>query len=717
MIRSAVLQLCVAGVTVMISFCLFRRRRGCGFPRFRRVLEYKPKAFENLLSKRVSLVMVSLTADEVVKGCAWSDGSAEFLFGDGCVLAFRDEMNTFVALSPSHPQKDVMCTLWALSAYQSKVEAALKWYNRFSVRPCLNAMNFKPHDVPLETPPPLAHSSSAWPSTDSLYLMRDRSLLDAASVFAVTRDGDQKQLPVGTQHTLWCMLRRVSLTLHFHRHLFTVRWPCRLPSPSAAAGSTESSRVMWVEQVFPTASAPPQWQPMLHLLLDMVEEASDRVVGWNEQQPVIVPLPSSTSSSSILRFAAVEVQHRASLSAAKTLSCALCQNIIHSSPQVKPLWEMSQKPGEPHAVFWFIPPGEGASGPSPQLLAAVDEDSTLVTITQTESHNFSIHHQRLDGSQKAYVGSPGLRLPCTIGVLNFPSSDGSSGFIHAESILHLEDDRQDEKVSSQLFGERRLWAPPPSGAGRYLQSVVDSGMAILTRWGKQARSCEAPQTAAAVSKRHQSPATAASLTPPADFSGDSSFLSLPSHSTTEAACRAMPEPVTTIRVSTAGNFTAFSDGSVRCTFDDRTRLRLFPRPSVNGLTPEWEVTCLFRDATSVSIPVSCCSPHHRIHPYLSMAIAFRREVEERGASLLSGTYDVPLSIEVEAADATSPATHSLPGSTTTSVPSNEALQYCIARSTALVKENEILQAANRELLLHNTQTVERSAQIDIDIPL
>lgn len=91
-------------------------------------------------------------AHSVVRAAAWSDGGAEFLYADGTVLSFMDNMNTFVkvhsrssthsATAAHHHHDDdedrEMCfTAWTLSADEDKVRAALAVYNSLSERPRL----------------------------------------------------------------------------------------------------------------------------------------------------------------------------------------------------------------------------------------------------------------------------------------------------------------------------------------------------------------------------------------------------------------------------------------------------------------------------------------------------------------------------------------------------------------------------------------------------
>jgi hypothetical protein len=117
-------------------------------------------------------------AHSVVRAASWSDGGAEFIYGDGTILSFMDDMNTFVAVrsnssagpsrvhtntqrrrsSAAHVESDCsathgcvtddnddddeaqreMCfTAWTLSAYEAKVRAALAVYNSLAERPRL----------------------------------------------------------------------------------------------------------------------------------------------------------------------------------------------------------------------------------------------------------------------------------------------------------------------------------------------------------------------------------------------------------------------------------------------------------------------------------------------------------------------------------------------------------------------------------------------------
>ncbi|KPI87338.1 hypothetical protein ABL78_3579 [Leptomonas seymouri] len=112
-------------------------------------------------------------AHAVVRAAAWSDGGAEFVYGDGTILSFMDDMNTFAAVRSSdtsrtkehrsgnashrgfaaasgnrgvvggddaqegEADRELCFTAWTLSTYECKVRAALSVYNTLAERPRL----------------------------------------------------------------------------------------------------------------------------------------------------------------------------------------------------------------------------------------------------------------------------------------------------------------------------------------------------------------------------------------------------------------------------------------------------------------------------------------------------------------------------------------------------------------------------------------------------
>lgn len=294
-------------------------------------------------------------ADRVVKACAWSDGGCEFFYGDGSVLSFCDAMNTFVALTPTYTagmkdrrsylkqdvestatqeeaavpmQRDMLFTAWTLTKYTTKVKEALHLYNYYSAQPRLIAGLTK-------TP------CWSWPRRhpiDALVLHRSKHFLERRRIYAKVHahmvpssipqgdggdailadiplnspatsgqspsydafDQDTVDIPIGVQVTMWCALRRVSLTIHANRTTFSVRWPAPVTQsnglrssfiPSAEAVNAAANSEMpfdpslweegnrlpvknavqytWVEQSFPLMKPPAPWDAMLQMALDL----------------------------------------------------------------------------------------------------------------------------------------------------------------------------------------------------------------------------------------------------------------------------------------------------------------------------------------------------------------------------------------------------------------------------------------------------------------
>lgn len=218
---------------------------------------------------------------KIVKACAWDDGKAVFVYQDGSVFVFTDEMNTFVVLSPSTnetpqgraiPSCLEMCsTAFPLQRYVAPVAAALRLYNRFSPHPRMSKWCY-------DDEPAAVFPGSTTRSSSSLLLAKDPTLLERRVVLASVGShvGQTQKVPVGEEVHLWCRFRRVRLTVHWHEQLFTVRWPAELEGSQSNGGLTSAqkeSSFVWLEQVFPVNSPPPVWSRMLSLALEMWAEA------------------------------------------------------------------------------------------------------------------------------------------------------------------------------------------------------------------------------------------------------------------------------------------------------------------------------------------------------------------------------------------------------------------------------------------------------------
>ncbi|ESL10614.1 hypothetical protein TRSC58_01650, partial [Trypanosoma rangeli SC58] len=327
-------------------------------------------------------------ADRVVRACAWTDNSADFVFGDGTVLSFCDEMQTFVAFPPLVPalrepqgvrgssshidvrnegdmgvadsvsEGDYFFTPLTLSKYETKVREALHIYNYYSPRPrVVTGLTATPCEVWRQSSP-----------IDSLVIAADRNLFERH----------------GSRATLWCALRRVSLTLHGGRVTFSVRWPARAVERNMArsifvrpvdahgfsTGSLESVRAfhyVWVEQTFPVQDPPEPWAEMLDIALQLdadpaakgvVEDAdgdASRGEGQHadECRMLYRTTPCSAQNRQPCRFSKMKREHVDSLIATSQMQNATCNRLIRG-PSERVVWRYDADPmgRVPHAVYW-----------------------------------------------------------------------------------------------------------------------------------------------------------------------------------------------------------------------------------------------------------------------------------------------------------------------------------------------------------------------------
>eukprot|EP00796_Vickermania_ingenoplastis_P010590 gene10589-7357_t len=410
----------------------------------------------------VSRPLPALDANDIIRACAWSSGDAEFIFGDGTVLAFKDEMNTFVALHPPAPpstastasmpwtagKRDLMCTAWALSAYRPKVSAALRLFNRYMPYPRLLPTLFP---APEEPAPRMCGSSAA--ICETLLLVRDPALLERRAVSATVRvpaPGASVAFPerdwtaeavVGTEWTLWCALRRVSLTLHYHEQLFTVRWPAVVPGSPRSSALDNSAELLWLEQVFPVDAPPPAWADMLWLAREMKKEAEEAEAAsgggsgapptgngssvMNDAdtpagQTVVHRLPRLAITPTVSRFPAYAASDREALVASRDVALAACQSQAHPAPHTRLLWQWTADMvgRDPPAMYWYLAPHgstapEGPRGgdPSAAVFGIVREDESVVRVHRLGARAFQVCHRRLDGSRKTYFVDPGGLFP------------------------------------------------------------------------------------------------------------------------------------------------------------------------------------------------------------------------------------------------------------------------------------------------------------------
>lgn len=371
---------------------------------------------------------------QVVKGCAWSDGGSEFVFGDGTVLAFRDEMNTLVALPPPSSSipasKEMMCTSWALSAYCEKVAQALRLYNRYTSHPRLISSLLAADDDTVVVDDVSSASSRHLVSCSTL-LMRDFDLMEKRQAVAYLSDisetescGRGRVARVGSEWTLWCVRRQVSLTIHYHGKLFTVRWPATMCGDAGdgergAEDNGGSSRVYVVEQVFPVEAPPPEWKAMLDLALEM-SRASDAWEGEGEAPkpstgPVYtlhLPRIACSTARTPLRFSPIDISHRAALLAAPDVALASCQDVLHAPPHASAspcrlLWQWTSAAevygGSPgmETLCWPLVGAEEV-----RVLAVIRGDESTLSVRplggSRHSLGFQVDYERIDRQTKTY---------------------------------------------------------------------------------------------------------------------------------------------------------------------------------------------------------------------------------------------------------------------------------------------------------------------------
>ncbi|KEG09029.1 hypothetical protein DQ04_05961040 [Trypanosoma grayi] len=407
-------------------------------------------------------------ADRVVKVCAWTDNSADFVYGDGTVLSFCDEMQTFVAItsatntvlkpcgSSGHTNSDnadsnegdYFFTSLTLSKYENKVKEALHIYNYYSPRPRIIAgLTAVPCEVWRQHSP-----------IDSLVIAEDRSLFERH----------------GLRATLWCALRRISLSLHGGRATFSVRWPAPAVERNGArsifvrpvdengyvTGTLESLRAfhyVWVEQTFPVLDPPEEWAEMLAVAVRLDAEiplngavGSDSIVSATQKQdgeerPTLYrTTPRTAQDRQPCRFSKIKREHVHALIATSQMQNATCNRLIRD-PSERVVWRYDADPmgRVPHAVYWGLhpdridtvshlpSPGNSKSNNSSNadailgcciprctigsVLAMVREDESVV-VAAPQCNSYVIHHLRRDGTHNAYHQGPDgeLGLPPVI---------------------------------------------------------------------------------------------------------------------------------------------------------------------------------------------------------------------------------------------------------------------------------------------------------------
>ncbi|AAQ15832.1 hypothetical protein, conserved [Trypanosoma brucei brucei TREU927] len=396
-------------------------------------------------------------ADHVVKACAWTDSSVDFVYGDGTVLSFCDEMQTFVAIDGSMGARsrldisetgdegkggDYYFTALTLSKYEKKVSEALQIYNYYSPHPrVISGLTVTPCEV-WRHPGPI----------DSLVVAVDRRLFERC----------------GSRATLWCALRRVSLTLHGGRMTFSVRWPAPAVERSGArsifvrptdsrgfiTGTVDSLRAfhyVWMEQTFPLIDPPREWIRMLEVALQFDEElpadhtpaeAAALATEDEECRMYYETTPRTAQDHKPCRFSSIRYDHVHALIANPQMQNAMCNGQIRN-PRERVVWRYDADPmgRVPHAIYWglgvcetkdvrhslCLPEGRKASWPNSgvnrentrtvdasatsgprepyfvagSVLCMIREDES-VALVEPIGESYVVHHWRRSGGYKVY---------------------------------------------------------------------------------------------------------------------------------------------------------------------------------------------------------------------------------------------------------------------------------------------------------------------------
>ncbi|KAG8346513.1 putative protein of unknown function (DUF4520) [Trypanosoma vivax] len=729
-------------------------------------------------------------ADRVVKACAWTDDSADFVFGDGTVLSFCDEMQTFVALEGGNwktkratnagassrdgggvekrldgreIEGDYYFTALTLSKYEKKVREALHIYNHYSLRPrVITGLTVTPCEV--------------W---------RQRSPIDSLIIAA-----DPRLFKRNGQHaTLWCALHRVSLTLHSGRMAFSVRWPAPAVErngarsifvrpvdehgfPIGTLDSLKAFHYTWVEQTFPILDPPSVWTRMLGVALRLDAEVpfddschtsfsathelgtvrslgdstgrggnhQNNVGGREERSVFYETTPETAQDRTPCRFSRMKLEDAHALIATSQMQCALCNRRIRDSRE-QVVWRYDADPTGriPHAVYWGLhvrrrtgslthplptmtnanisavacsasavgeAPNHFSNGAAGSVFAVVREDGSAV-LAEPSGRSYVVHHWRSDGTHKMYHQSPdgSIALPPVIpqedanGTENADAAKcAAEGLPHTMGTIRLADNGLTTLAVNEplLYFGGALEESPFAAAqrGRYLPSVggscIDVSQLNIAPHRSQLQEAFTSMSVASPSEitdNIQTNQVSSARAKCAVGLFDRTRLRILSN---DPALIAAAEAGSVVHITTAiegvGNFTALTNGTIRCHFDDRTILFLIP--GADDLEENLLATCIFRDASQLSIRLVKCPPTHPIHRYLSYALQFRRFVR------LS-----PEARQVVAEDLSSLRLE---------LPANEAcqagnvseryLQQLLERTQELLSGNDELRRANQFLL-------------------
>lgn len=576
-------------------------------------------------------------SDHVVKACHWSDGGSEFVFMDGSILSFADHMNTFVAISASKPnkQKNFMVTSLCLSEYESKVAAALAVYNRFSVQPrlihslCQQEEQLWTHHAPIET----------------VVLSNDPSLFSRITVVgagdAVGRatagcSGETVDNLTGSDvygMQLFCAMRKVCLTVHASRQVFFVRWPARVSerdgstcifvrkasSNADSYASQKAIRFVWLEQMFFVDCCPPEWNDMLRLCFELDNRlpmdgrpADDpsptaTILGATPETlgaPLITPKHVEHSTAGT-RFSSIEQDHAHYFVAAAHLYTISPMSVLHPAKKGVTLqWMLDHDLANKSPVAFY-------SAQGPTVSAFVFEDDAVIRLST------SMHQS----ATQPFV----LKLHRVIQQFAMPSA----GAAHTTGKIIVEE--------KELLQDASLTIPLPKSinVGNFTPLLGTFAVSQLDARGANALSLTrgryvpfVSEALVGISRRNaeaQSVPATVSLDRTQDYGDLGSIVKLSS------------------RIDTVGNFTALTNGVVRCHFDDRTIMTLIPdeKDTEEGLVVEVRT----RSAELVVCRVNQASASaHSIMPYLEYLLPFRHFAKMRSTDYFTADRFLPESI-------------------------------------------------------------------------
>jgi hypothetical protein len=595
--------------------------------------------------------------NHVTKAVYWTDGGSEFVFMDGTVLSFMDDMNTFVAVNPSASptQRDLMLTSLCLSTYEDKVKAALAVYNRFAVHPRLVHGLCSTQEFIWQKASPI----------EALVLGNDPSLFSRE--YLPGAGVQENGAPPLAHSTLWCAMRKVRLTIHASGQGFQVAWPAKVSETDGsttvfvppinehgeyihALASQRACRYVLLEQWFWMERCPKEWSEMVQLCLEMDRtvphavrsETTPDVCGATTSISLSTPAPlaaprlppglsayladrSSLASSrhhqhQQARFSELQVEDGHSFIASTQLQSCPAQQRLHPASrgdQVVWRWDCDPSGRSPSAFFhcWEAPTpllaasSSTASSTTTTCAAFVMEDDAV--IIGRGSHTSSTVRIQL---QRAV-----LRVALAAGPVQTPAVELESREYMQDGALSLV---LPKSINTGLvvpvlgfLGTSLMQSRTQEGAqvdavrstsmeyGRYLPNVTESIVALVGRAG-------------------QRPQDPPHRTDPAPLPED-----------LEAGSRAVK---LTTRVDSVGTFTALTNGVCRAVFDDRVIVTLIPDAydSDEGLVCEMRG----RDGTVHAVRVAQCVNTHAVFDYLAYLLPFRNfarmsEVDQRHLAL------------------------------------------------------------------------------------